>query len=238
MWRKATLAFSDDVTALSCTTIPAHPWVYGLGQHTETGAWLSPVNAVSYLAGQLGGQGGEAEIVILMICDNVHAGFMQQLGRLTAVFPAPAFTQVARLAQSVAELNIVKMQLPANSAALPAAMPLSVPTQRAALAAAKTGAAQAQAASAIDFAGLERQMAQFAGERIAMLAEINNGLAALQELSAETWVFTASGGPAAAAEMLKNIPQPSAVHTVAMMFMGDDLTPLRGLIHDKRDAGA
>ena len=238
-WRKATLAFGSDAAAISCAIIPAHPWVYGLGQQTETGAWLSPVNAVAYLASQLASRGGEAEIIVLMICADAHAGFMQLLDRLTAVFPAPAFTQVTRLAQSVAELNTVKMQLPAKSVALPAAVPLSVPTQRAALAAAKTVAAQAQAAGAIDVASMEKQLAQFAGEHAAVLAEIDRGLAALQAQSAEVWVFTGHGSPAnITAEMMKNIPQPSAVHTAAMMFIGDDLTSLRGLIHDKRDGDA
>lgn len=48
MWREARIAFSDSVAALNCSVIPAHPWIYGLGQQTENGAYLSPVNAINY----------------------------------------------------------------------------------------------------------------------------------------------------------------------------------------------
>lgn len=37
MWREATLSFSDSVTSVDCAIVPAHPWVYGLGQQTDNG---------------------------------------------------------------------------------------------------------------------------------------------------------------------------------------------------------
>ena len=41
MWRKARIAFSDAVKALTCSVIPVHPWIYGQGQQTDSGAYLS-----------------------------------------------------------------------------------------------------------------------------------------------------------------------------------------------------
>lgn len=234
MWRKAKIAFSDDMAALSCSVVSAHPWVYGLGRQTENGAYLSPVNAVSWLAAKAGSMGGDADIMVFMICGDSHDGFMQSLVQLTDVFPAPAFTQVARLAQSSAVLNTVKMQLPAKGLnSLPPSLPLSVPTSRAALNAMRTAAAQLEASAGSSLAGLKSQLGQFAADHASLLNGISDGLESLKAKAAPAWVFSSRGDTAtAAAELVKNIPQPSAVYTVAMMLVGKDLTSLGGMIHD------
>lgn len=240
MWREAVLAFPDKLAAVDCSIVPAHPWIYGLGQQTHNGAYLSPVNAVAYLAGKLASLGDECDVTIFMVCGDSHLNFMQLLGQLTEVFPAPAFTQVARLAQSSAVLNTVKMQLPAKGLnALPPSLPLSVLTSRNALAAMKTAAAQAEASTGISLEGLEQQLAGFAAMHASLLDEISSGLADLKAKSAPVWAFTGRGNMATiSAEMMKNIPQPSAVYAVAMMFVGRNLDSLGGMIHDKRNAGA
>lgn len=53
MCREAVLAFPDELAANDCPIVTAPPWIYGLGQQTDNGAYLSPVNAVAYLAGKL-----------------------------------------------------------------------------------------------------------------------------------------------------------------------------------------
>lgn len=241
MWREAMLAFPDELTALNCSIIPAHPWVYGLGQSTGNGAYLSPVNAVSYLAGKMASIGGETDVLIFMVAGDSHDNFMRQLGALTEVFPAPAFTQVARLAQSAAELNTVKMQLPGKAAAaLPPVLPLSVPSARAALNAMRTAAAQADAATGGSVEGMLQEAQKFAQKHAGMLDEISAGLADLKGKSARAWVFRGKGNVATTLrDMVKNIPQPSAVFSAAMMFVGDNLDVLGGMIHDiDHNAGA
>lgn len=234
MWRKADIAFSDTAAALSCSIVAAHPWVYGLGQQTANGAYLSPANAVAWLAGKLASMGGDADLTVFMICGDSHDGFMQSLSLLTAVFPAPAFTQVARLAQSSAVLNTVKMQLPAKGVnGLPPSLPLSVSTSRAALNAQRTAAAQAEASAGSSLEALKSQLGQFAAEHASLLDSISGGLEDLKAKSAPAWVYTSRGDVAtAAAELVKSIPQPSAIYTVAMMFVAEDLTALGGMIHD------
>lgn len=234
MWRKAVLAFPDDMGAITCSIVPAHPWIYGLGQQTDNGAFLSPVNAVNWLAAKLASMGGDADLTVFMVCGDSYDGFMQSLNLLTAVFPAPAFAQVARLAQSSAVLNTVKMQLPAKGLnGLPPSLPLSVSTSRAAVNAQRTAAAQAEASAGNSLEGLKVQLGQFAAEHASLLDSISGGLADLKTKSAPAWVFSSRGDVAtAAAELLKNIPQPSAIYTVAMMFVAEDLTALGGMIHD------
>ncbi|EEQ4771452.1 hypothetical protein F3F18_002825 [Escherichia coli] len=50
MWRESVIKIADDMGALACSIVPAHPWVYGLGQNTDSGGYLSPANALGYLA--------------------------------------------------------------------------------------------------------------------------------------------------------------------------------------------
>lgn len=112
MWREARLAFTDSLAALDCSVVPAHPWIHGLGQQTDNGAYLSPVNAIHYLAERLAGTGGNTDVVIMMVTGQTHENFMKGLNSLVDVFPAPAFTQVRRLAESAATLATEKMQIP------------------------------------------------------------------------------------------------------------------------------
>lgn len=234
MWREACLAFSDSLAAVDCSIIPAHPWVYGLGQQTENAAYLSPANAVAYLAEKAAGIGGASDVVIMMVASQSHDSFMSSLSQLVDVFPAPAFTQVKRLAQSAAQLASEKMQIPAGlSGGLPVAMPLSVPTNRAALAAAAVKKAQEDAALPVDMDALQKQLDDFVQLRTGLMQEIASGLDDLKTKSARAWVFTASGDLATSLlALVKDIPLPSAVHTAAMMLVGDNLDGIKGMIHD------
>lgn len=233
MWRDAIIRFPSEINAIHCAVVPVHPWVYGVGQKAGAGNYLSPANAVAYLASRLQAAAGDTAVTVLMVSSTAPADFMQQLAQLTDVFPAPAFTQVGRLAKAAAELDTVKMQLPAKSQALPAAVPLSVPTSRQALNAQRIAEAQTEAAVSASAEGIKSQLASFAAERGNMLATISQGLSTLQQGSARAWVFTGKGHSSViAAELVKNIPQPSAVYTAAMMFVGDSLDALEGMIHE------
>ncbi|NJQ19958.1 hypothetical protein HCO69_09985 [Pantoea sp. LS15] len=89
MWREARIAFSDSVGALNCSVIPVHPWLYGVGQQTENGAYLSPVNAINYLAEKLAGTGGASDIVIMMVSGQTHDSFMASLDNDSGMFQFP-----------------------------------------------------------------------------------------------------------------------------------------------------
>ena len=241
MWREARLAFTDSVSAINCSVVPAHPWIYGLGQQTENGAYLSPVNAVSWLAAKLAGTGDSAEVVIFMITGQTLANFMTALGALADVFPAPSFKQVKRLAESSASLAMEKMQIPARiNGGLPPSVALSVPTSRTALAAAAIKQAQSDAEASAGIGQLKQQLAEFGAKRDAVLADIAAGLSDLQGKSSRAWVFTGSGDLAGTLKsMAEDIPQPSAVFTAAMMMVGENLEGIRSMIHEcKPNAGA
>ena len=87
---------------------------------------------------------------------------------------------------------------------------------------------------------LQKQLESFTQLRDEMMGDIASGLNELQGKSARAWVFTARGNLGTALlEMVKNIPQPSAVHTAAMMLVGNNLDGIKGMIHDiDPDTGA
>lgn len=234
MWQESIIQIADDMAPLSCAIVPAHPWVYGLGQSADSGGYLSPANALGYLAKKLTASGASGDVIVLMIAENTHDDFMQGLNSLAAVFPAPAFTQVSRMAKAAAELSTVKMQLPAKvTNALPAAAPLSVPTNRAAVNAQRIAAAQLAAAVSSGTAGLQKQVTEFIQARADMLSSVSQALDDLKGASAKVWAFTHSGNHITGAiELLKDIPQTTAVHTAAMMFIGDSLADLEKMLHE------
>ncbi|MHA6636148.1 hypothetical protein ACX3OY_20455 [Citrobacter farmeri] len=233
MWRESVIKIADNMAALSCSIVPAHPWVYGLGQITDSGGYLSPANALEYLANKLIASHASGDVIVIMIAENTHDIFMQALNQLVTVFPAPVFTQVKRMAAAAAELSTVKMQLPSKVNALPVVAPLSVSTNRLALNAQRVAAAQLEAAASTSIDGLKSQIAGFIQERAGLLSSLSQSLDDLKGVSARAWTFSFTGNHStAAAELLKGIPQTTAVHTTAMMFIGDSLADLGKMIHD------
>ncbi|HHL2822290.1 TPA: hypothetical protein ACQ431_000456 [Citrobacter murliniae] len=233
MWRESVIKIADNMAALSCSIVPAHPWVYGLGQITDSGGYLSPANALGYLANKLTTSHASGDVIVIMIAENTHDIFMQALNQLVTVFPAPVFTQVKRMAAAAAELSTVKMQLPSKVNALPVVAPLSVSTNRLALNAQRVAAAQLEAAASTSITGLKSQIAGFIQERASLLSSISQSLDDLKGASARAWTFCFTGNHStAAAELIKEIPKTTAVHTTAMMFIGDSLADLGKMIHD------
>mgnify|MGYP000914049084 CR=1 FL=1 len=210
MWRESVIKIADDMGALACSIVPAHPWVYGLGQNTDSGGYLSPANALGYLAKKLlsGGGSGSGDVIVMMVAENTHDAFMQGLNKLSTVFPAPVFTQVSRMAAAAAELSTVKMQLPVKADVLAAAVSTTT-------------------------TDLKNQVTGFIQERAGLLSSLSQGLDDLKAASANIFAFSYSGSYAvAAAELLKGIPQTTAVHTAAMMFIGDSLSDLGKMLHE------
>ncbi len=232
-WRRADLCLSSALPPLTCSVLPVHPWVYGVGNVTDSGHYLSPVNAVTYLADKLGAAADNVAVCVWMVCGNGLGEFLQALDALTVVFPAPVLSQVARQARAMAELSTVKMQLPAKSRTLPAAALLSVASCRQALNAQRMSVAQQQATAPMGLDALKGMAERFASQREAALSEISQAMQQMAQRSAPAWVFTGQGAPGViAAEMLKNIPQPSAIYTAAMMFTGTELDALESMIRE------
>ncbi|WP_447878649.1 hypothetical protein [Serratia fonticola] len=240
MWRKAVLRMPGNMQALTCSMVPAHPWVYGVGRQETSGSYLSPANAVDYLASRLTGQGEEFSATVFMICANSHTEFMPLVAALAGVLPLPAMSQVQRMAQTAATQAVTRMQLPGKiGGGLPDAVPLSTSAQRLALNAQRIAEAKAGAAIRASVGGLQSALAGFAQARQSALDVVSQAMAALQGKSAPAWVFTAKGAAGSVgAAMKKDIPHQDAVFTLAVLFVGKDLEQLEAMIHDDSHAGA
>lgn len=238
MWEQKVVRLSDSIQKSNVATVTAHPWVYGLGQKTANGFYLSPVNAVVWLAEKLASLTENTEVVIFMVAGQTHEEFMSYLDPLTSVFPVPAFTQVSRLARSAVELETVKMQIPAKIVnGLPDPAPLSASTTRTMSGAAAV--ASAAAPGSLSLSGLKASLTDFTAQRAGLLSGIAEAAEKLAGKSASAWVFTASGGGVdMVRELLTDIPAVSSIFTAAIMLVGADLSRIREMIHDSDHAGA
>ena len=230
-WQQGTLRIPAQLSSLSCSVIPAHPWVPELGQHTQLGGYLSPLNAVSYLGKRLLEKGAGSHNIIMMLCENTHSDLLSSLDSVVSVLPMPELKQVRRLAQSFGELEQVKMLLPDVRSSLPSPITVATETTRQALNAARVEAAKLEAAAAASVSSITTGLAGFLQERTAALADIASGVTELQTKSAKVWFFNMTGPvTTTVVELVKNIPHPDAVHTAAILFTGSDLSALEAMI--------
>lgn len=240
MWKESVIKMGDITGAMQCSILPVHPWIYGVGQQTKNGRYLSPANAVSYLSGQLSSAAGRTDVVVFLITGSGHDEFMQNLDGLIGVLPFPAITQVRRLARSAFELESEKMLIPSPLAVMPAPASLSTPTTRAAINAQAVEAARQAAGAGASLDGMKSALEGFISQRAQLLNDMASRLEALKGKSAQAWTFVASGDVATTlAGLARDIPAASAVHCAAVMLVGEDLQGIRSLIHDiDPDTGA
>ncbi|OAT23496.1 hypothetical protein M977_00746 [Buttiauxella gaviniae ATCC 51604] len=231
MWKQSELKIPAQINQLKCSVVCAHPWVPELGQHTKSGGYISPLNAISYLGKKMLENGAGTHNIIMMICENTHSELLSSLDAVSSVLPMPELKQVRRLAQSFGELEQVKMQLPDVLSALPDPITVATETTRQALNSARIEAAKLEAAAAASVSSITTGLAGFLHERTAALADIASAMTELQGKTAKAWFFNMKG-PAltTAVELVKNLPHPDAVHTAAILFTGSDLSALEAMI--------
>ncbi|MDC9595765.1 hypothetical protein PSI14_02500 [Xenorhabdus sp. XENO-2] len=230
-WQRKTLQLSPALSGLSAAIVPVHPFLYGVGQQADSGSYLSPTNAIHYLSNKLMGA-GNLNAVVLMICAKTHDEFMQNLMQFSSVLPLPVFSQVTRMAKTAESLTTTKMQLPGKlSGGLPLPQLLSTTTSRLAVNAQLIAKAKAQAGAGSSIAGLKSQLTALTAARQSALQQVTDAISGLAGKSATVWAFSGKGNGAHVAEKLrKNIPEPDAVYTLAILFAGDDLSPLERML--------
>ena len=233
-WCAADLVYSGALPALNCSMVPAHPYVFGLGQETSNGSYLSPANACQYLAGKLASTGGSADAVVMMVCSTSQSEFLSALNALAAVFPVPSFTQVARIAQASATLAVDKMQLPDKPRnVLPDPVPLSITTNRTVSSSAAISQSQAAATEPASVDALTQALTTFANTCQQIATQAADDAAAISATSARIWAFSITGElVTAASEIIKNVPDAAAGYTAAMLFVAPDLSALKAMIKD------
>ncbi|MGQ6557364.1 hypothetical protein ACUND6_04640 [Serratia sp. IR-2025] len=223
MWKYVQLGFPDDFAPISCSLLTVNPWTYGAGQVTPSGNYLSPENAVKFLAGKLKSAGGTPGAVGFLITATQSDRFLDDLAGFAALLPIPDLQKTARKAVAQAELAVSKMQLPGlQGIGLPDAAPLSLSTTRTAQNAQRIQAAAESAAAGLSFDDINSalQSLEDAASQAQQAAE--QALTELKARRVNAWMFTDEGHPSNIANnMLNGIPEPDAIFTLGALFVGD-----------------
>lgn len=223
MWQRVTLGFPDNLAPISCSLLTVNPWTYGAGQVTPSGSYLSPENAVKFLAGKLKAAGGTPGAVGFLITATQSDRFLDDLAGFAALLPLPDLQKTARKAVAQAELAVSKMQLPGlQGVSLPGAAPLSLSTTRTAQNAQRIQAAAESAAAGLSFDDITSALQSLdeAASQAQQAAE--QALTDLKGRRVDAWMFTDEGHPSNIANnMLNGIPEPDAIFTLGALFVGD-----------------
>lgn len=227
MWAPSLLKLPPQVEAVNCAVVDVNPWTFGAGRVEESGHYLSPENAVNYLAGKLIQSGHSGDVVVFMLAATQQNLFIQSLSAVNEIFPAAAFKQAERRIKSEMDLVLNRLQKPAGFVPPLTMAPLAVPTLQKIInfqASSPTGSN-----SGIDdlMGELKAFKATQAAEQAAKLAEIDK----LKSRTAPAFVFTSTGTADRVVSLMKrNIPAMDSIYTVAVMFLAPDLAALRRLI--------
>lgn len=232
VWRSA--IFRPAAINTRCSVVCIHPWSDGAGNQQPSGNYLSPPNAINALLPYLS-SAGSLDIVVLMLTAPSSEAFLSMTSQFADVFPVPDITRLSRKIKSLAELATTRMQIPAKPAIrLPDAVPLSVQTTSLLNGAEAIAAAVSPAALSID--GLGDMLSEFKAARAQALDELRNIQSTLQQKACPVWCFSCQGDAALAIKYIReNIPHPEQVFTAVLLFAGENLSALRGALHDADD---
>lgn len=229
MWQSKKLTLSGDVGAIICSVLAVHPWTPGAGKQESSGMYLSPENAIEWAAKKLAGAPSSLDVSAILFTAPTLSAFVGVLASAAEIFPVTQLTQVWRRANSALSLLETRMQIPAAAGGLPAAAALSVQTLR------QAGAAQALISSAgSSLPGVGEALALFKSQRASLLADAQKQLQQLTGASLDVRaVSTVRNTPGAVKAMRDDIPDPDHVFTLCMVFAGEDLSALRGMLKDE-----
>lgn len=229
MWHNKKLVLNGGAAGIICSVLAVHPWTPGAGKQESSGVYLSPENAISWATKKLAGAPSSLDVTAILFSAPTLPAFVSTLAIAADIFPVTQLTQVWRRANSALNLLETRMQIPAAPGDLPAAAALSVPTLR------QASAAQALISSAGDsLPGLSGAMASFNAQRASLLADAQKQLQQLTGASlAVRAVSTMRNTAGAIKEMRDDIPDPDHVFALCLVFAGEDLSALRGMLKDE-----
>ncbi|HBM2908077.1 TPA: hypothetical protein LVL19_003584 [Klebsiella michiganensis] len=215
-----------------CSVVSVGPWTPGAGRREQSGSYLSPENAISWLTAKLAGASSDLDVVAMLLTAPTLAAFIAALSQAADVFPLPTLTQIYRRAVTASTLNESRMIKPAVAGGQFVFAPLSLtPARRAASAAGALAAAGVS--SAIDPAAL---LSNFTARRAELLSQLSREADDIAAKSVQIYAVQSRGDVAGAIrEMKENIPNPDHVFSLGLLFVGEDLSALRGGLHESDD---
>ncbi|OOF85487.1 hypothetical protein BKG93_04525 [Rodentibacter ratti] len=225
--------FSLSVTG---TKLGVHNWSHGIKE--KSNHYLSPENAVKALAAKLVDYAdpnrpkGVQDIVAIMVTNSNIDQFIADLEKVRELLPEPIFKQALDYAKSSKDLQTTKM-IKTPTMANPAfsngadITPGSARTMQGILRNATAAAVAAQtkdpmaAIEALKAAKAERDK------------QNNEKVEKMLNTVANIYAFSVSDLLEVAETKIKlNVPVASNIFTACVMFVGNDLTPIRGMLQD------
>lgn len=234
--KMAALRTQLDTLTANGQSLTVHAWQHGVGKEEKSGCYLSPANAAKRLAEKLtdaaDGRVPSANVqaVALMVCAGSPEAFIALLEPLATLVATPGMLQALRMAKSQVGLQISKMQT-GNTMKNPywsACGQLLPEPQR---------SSRRGLLCALDVAGsygtrnMVATLSALAAERQQRIQAMQTAWAQLQQIKGALWSFSGTGSPAALADTIKaGTPGEDNVHTVATLFVGDNLAFLREMV--------
>ncbi|EKN5144504.1 hypothetical protein DVP10_07775 [Yersinia enterocolitica] len=215
---------------LTCSQICLHPWSGNVGSLTPSGRYLSPTNAVAALAPYLSSISGQQEMVAMLICAPSLDAFLTLADQFADAFPLPEIRRMSRMVRTQLSLATTRMHRPARaSTGLPAPTALSVTTARKLTRAAQIAQATQSGSGGIN--QLTAALNQFKQARAQALDAIMQSSQSLQQHHCPVWAFCSTADiHSARTDIQENIPHPEQVFSAISVFIGRDLSALRGAL--------
>lgn len=215
--------------------IGVHNWTHGIKE--KSNRYLSPENAVKALSAKLVDYAdpnrprGRQDVIAVMITSNDIQDFISRLEKVSVLMPEPTFKQALDYAKSSKDLQETKMiktptiQSPAFAKPAditPAANREMQSILRNAMSAAKAASAGDPQSKLTALLNAKREKEQQNARRVAEMLET----------SVLVDAFIASDFLESADAQIKlNIPPASNVFTACVMFIGADLSTIKGMLN-------
>lgn len=218
------------------TKIGAHNWTHGIEE--KSNRYLSPENAIKALAAKLidysdpNRPQGRQEVVAIMITSGNIEQFIEALKKARVLLPEPCFKQAYDYAKSSKDLQQTKMtKTPtiANPAFCNAA-DITPGSNRIMQSILRNAVAGANAIKTGDPSAVIKNLLEMKAER-----EQQNKKQVEELLKAEVrvWAFTENDLlEVAEAKMRINVPSAENVFTACLMYVGSDLSAIKGMLND------
>lgn len=223
----------EEAFSVSGQKIGVHNWTHGIT--TDSGRYLSPENACKAFFAKLTDNAdpnypkGIRELVVILVSAENIKDFQAKIEEVAVILPEPTFKQAAdyaKAAETLAESRMIKTpQISSPAFAKSGDITPSSGRMLQNLANQNRPTPKASDPFAM-IEQLKRQKAQRQAENTQKMARILNARSTVH-------AFIASGELAFLAdELLRNMPNPERIFTAAVCFIGQDLTNIRGLLHD------
>ncbi|ACR69447.1 hypothetical protein DBV23_15845 [Edwardsiella ictaluri] len=231
-WQRVHLTLPDELPPITCSVLAVHPWTHGAGLRTDSGCYLSPENAIAFLADRIGAISDTQDFLLFLVCAGAADDFARRLTELAGVLPLPEIARLRRLVDAGQILAESRMQIPARPRpGIPAPTRLSLSNLRQLHAAGQATTAMMPMAGSLT--ELSQVLQRFHRQRNEHLNTLREHTQRLQQTSCELWQFSPAQNTRDVRQPLQwNIPQPEASFSLGLLFVGDDLSTLRACIYE------